>query len=160
MFKTELALDNVTNYYRKKDLVSMLYRANPFTANQRKYILTSVLIWECSKYKIEVPIGFKTDLVTVPNLLGKYFPSTSPISKAAVLHDFVYATGIMSKYEADLLFYKAMEAAGVSVELKTIAYTAVTLFASIPWYQWKIIRASPVEWSKQSGLPAAIFLTA
>jgi hypothetical protein len=156
MFMTELKLDNVTNYYKKKDLVSMLYRVNPLTANPRKYRVMSPLIWECNKHNVEIPEGFFTDLVTVPTILGKYFPSTSPITKAAVLHDFIYATGMMSKYDADLLFRKAMGVVGVSLGLRTTAYTAVTLFASIPWYQWKIIRSQPIEWSKQSGLPIEI----
>lgn len=63
---------------------------------------------------IEVPAGFTTDFASVPRwpltfaLLGQYGHA------AAVLHDYLYATGALSRREADQVFRNALRSSGIA----------------------------------------------
>ncbi|MCG6540158.1 DUF1353 domain-containing protein [Pseudomonas sp. KSR10] len=63
---------------------------------------------------IEVPAGFITDFASVPRwpltfaLLGQYGHA------AAVLHDWLYATGNRSREAADRVFLNALRSSGIA----------------------------------------------
>lgn len=61
-----------------------------------------------------IPAGFRTDLASVPRILpGLFrllFRSELHTARAAVLHDFLYASGAVTRREADALFYEALRA--------------------------------------------------
>ncbi|WP_417480475.1 DUF1353 domain-containing protein [Maricaulis maris] len=63
---------------------------------------------------IEVPAGFETDFASVPRwpltfaLLGQYGHA------AAVLHDYLYATGALSRRKADQVFRNALRSSGIA----------------------------------------------
>lgn len=63
---------------------------------------------------IQVPSGFETDFASVPRLplmfalLGQYGHA------AAVLHDWLYRTGRLSRKAADQVFFSALRSSGIA----------------------------------------------
>lgn len=76
---------------------------------------------------LTVPAGFQTDLASIPRLFRGFIPSAGPYQRAAVLHDYVYATRPegWTRKEADQLFLDAMEAAGVNWITRHTMHAAV-----------------------------------
>ena len=75
---------------------------------------------------IIVPIGFETDLGSIPNFLHWLFPKDGRAVLAYILHDYLYKTGMFSKSLSDEILEEAMEVLeakwwrrkGVSIGLK------------------------------------------
>jgi len=63
---------------------------------------------------ITVPAGFETDFASVPRwpltfvLLGSYGHA------AAVIHDWLYASGELSRADADRVFHEALRSSGIA----------------------------------------------
>lgn len=62
---------------------------------------------------VTVPLGFRTDLASVPRLPVIYVLTGDTARSAAVVHDFLYG-GIVSRKDADEVLYEAAIASGVS----------------------------------------------
>ena len=62
---------------------------------------------------IEVPAGFETDFASVPRLFWRVVPPWGRYSPAAVVHDYLYHTGKVSRLAADRVFLELMAALGV-----------------------------------------------
>jgi hypothetical protein len=75
-----------------------------------------------------VPKGFKTDFASVPQMFWAYISPTGKHGKAAVLHDYLYSTKIVSRKEADKIFLEAMKVLGVAKWKRGVMYYAVRLF--------------------------------
>lgn len=71
------------------------------------------------------PIGFRSDLASVPRLPVVYWLAANRIFKSAVMHDA--ALNDMSREDAATLFLECMEAEGISEPLRSAAYLAVKL---------------------------------
>jgi len=82
---------------------------------------------------IVVPIGFITDFASVPKLFWSILPPTGKYGKAAVVHDFLYWTAIVSKDDADSIFLEAMKVLGVGKITRGIMYRAVSWFGKSAW---------------------------
>jgi hypothetical protein len=79
-----------------------------------KFRLTSpFLVSIDSKETIKVPEGFETDLASVPRLPIVYLAVGNTGHKAAVLHDWLYATNYFNRAKCDLLFYHALRESGI-----------------------------------------------
>lgn len=76
---------------------------------------------------IVVPVGFETDLASVPRLPLAYWLAGGRGRRAAVVHDYLYATRKPKAY-ADNVFYAAMLADGISRPIAWSMYLAVHLF--------------------------------
>jgi len=76
---------------------------------------------------IEVPAGFKTDFASVPRLFWRIIPPWGAYSPAAVVHDYLYTTGLVSRAEADRIFHELMKRLGVSVWMRNSMYWAVRM---------------------------------
>ena len=72
-----------------------------------------------------VPKGFITDLASIPRAARILIDRNGPSRPAATLHDYLYATGAVSRAEADLLFLEALEAASVSWVTRHLMHSAV-----------------------------------
>jgi hypothetical protein len=86
-----------------------------------------------SKTIIYIPIGFVTDFASVPRI---FWPIISPIDehgKAAVVHDYLYRTGLYSKFKSDKIFLEAMEVLKVNKLKRYTMYYTVCVFG---WYTW------------------------
>ncbi|MCY1285259.1 hypothetical protein D9M70_341890 [compost metagenome] len=64
--------------------------------------------------RVDVPAGFVTDFASVPripvifDLIGAYGHA------AALLHDYLYATGMVPRADADRIFRGALRASGIA----------------------------------------------
>jgi len=82
---------------------------------------------------IVIPGHFTTDLSSVPRMLWWWAPPHGPYTPAAVLHDWLYASGIYSKRQADKWFHQHMLACGVRPTMARTKYIAVRLFGRRAW---------------------------
>lgn len=123
---------------------NLLLEASP-VADQ--WIVRRPLVWATRSDKLDaitVPKGFVTDLASVPRFLRdrKAFDVNGASRRPAVLHDFLYATGLGGKDFADNLFRLALRAEGVGAVNAWLFYQAVHLFGSIPYAQHAARRAA------------------
>ena len=84
-----------------------------------------------------VPEGFTTDLASVPSIVPGVirilFRGPLQTAMAAILHDYLYETGIVSRREADSLFYEALRATGEGRVGAFLMWSGVRLGG---WYVW------------------------
>ncbi len=78
--------------------------------------------------RYRVPKGFITDFASVPRLLWPILPPYGRYGKAAVLHDWLYRSGIEDRKGADLIFKEAMGVLGVAKWKIAVLYWGVRLF--------------------------------
>lgn len=72
-----------------------------------------------------VPTGFVTDFASVPRLPLVYWLVGNIARPAAVIHDYLYATGAVSREIADAVFLEAMEVLGIPAWKRYAMYGAV-----------------------------------
>lgn len=98
---------------------------------------------------ITIPAGFVTDLTSVPRWGWVLIPPDGPWVKAAIVHDFLYATigtgkwkghpasitrpTPYSRLESDRILGEAMKDLGVGPVARTIIYWAVRLGGGRSW---------------------------
>lgn len=63
---------------------------------------------------ILVPIGFDTDLGSIPQFLQAIFPKDGEALFAYILHDYLYYTGLFTRSESDDMLREAMKSLNVS----------------------------------------------
>jgi hypothetical protein len=98
--------------------------------------------------RIVVPAGFETDFASIPWGLWNLFPPYGRWARAAIIHDFLYATrgtGVFegrrwitratdyTRKEADKIFLEAMEVVGVDPWRRTVMYRAVWAWGTRGW---------------------------
>jgi hypothetical protein len=112
-----------------------------------EYRLTEEFAFEIggwgSKTFITVPVGFVTDLASIPWGFRWILPPNGPYAKAATIHDFMYENaghiGWTREY-CDLVFLEGMRTLGVAKPVRLMMFCAVRLFG---WRNFKrVIRAS------------------
>lgn len=81
-----------------------------------------------SEEVIKVPVGFVTDLASVPRVLWAIVPPHGKYAKAAIIHDYLYVQAYKSKAYADGVFLEAMGVLGVPKFRRKLMYMAVKLF--------------------------------
>jgi hypothetical protein len=87
---------------------------------------------------ITVPAGFVTDFTSIPKLAwsiiggpwGKY-------GKAAVIHDYLFATQQRGWRKANQIFLEGMKVLGVSWWKRTAMYSMVAAFSWVSWLKAK-----------------------
>lgn len=75
-----------------------------------------------------VPEGFVTDFASVPRAPLTYWLFGGIGDEAAVVHDFLYETGAVTRDLADLVYGEALEACGVARWRRAAMVLAVQLF--------------------------------
>ena len=88
---------------------------------------------------ILVPAGFRTDLASIPRVLWNVLPPVSKADHAAVIHDFLYQTGGVTRADADAVLNEAMEVAGVARVQRWLIYAGVRVGG---WKVWNAYRAA------------------
>lgn len=89
--------------------------------------------------RIQVPSGFRMDLASIPRVLTWLFPVHGRYTRAAVVHDWLYANkgivpaGIFLRADADKIFLDAMKELGVGWFTRQAMYRAVRLGGWINW---------------------------
>jgi len=86
---------------------------------------------------VVVPKGFVTDFASVPRLFWRIVPPWGVYSPAAVVHDYLYHNGALSRKESDRIFLKLMKRLDVPLWKRTVMYLAVRLFG---WSAWSNCR--------------------
>lgn len=97
-----------------KFLTALDMRVADANSDDGQFILDSALIYQSDYLNsvITVPAGFQTDLASVPRLPIVYMLIGDKTRQASVVHDFLYG-GIVSRKDADEVFYEAAVATGV-----------------------------------------------
>lgn len=79
---------------------------------------------------IIVPAGFVTDFASVPRAPFTYWLFGGVADEAAVVHDFLYETGIVPRDVADDVYLEALEACGVAAWRRRAMWAAVRAFGA------------------------------
>ena len=98
-----------------------------FTYNWKRYAPTIRAV------TIHVPVGFVTDFASIPRFIRFIIPKLGKYNKAAVLHDYAYQFGTISRKQADQLFLDAMKDLGVLKWKRYTMYWAVRAFGFFAW---------------------------
>ena len=84
------------------------------TADGRRYTLTEELQYRTAAGQvIRVPVGFPTDLASIPRLLWRVFPPFGRYTRAAVVHDWLCHIRMANSDWAADVFGEAMEVLAV-----------------------------------------------
>lgn len=92
-----------------------------------KWIVGRALVYksDVAKTIITVPAGFKTDLASVPRLPIVYWLAGGTSNKAAVVHDYLYTTGLVPRDVADAVLREASGCIGVPAWRRWIMWAGV-----------------------------------
>lgn len=82
-----------------------------------------------------VPVGFKTDFASIPRLFWRILPPIGIYGKAAVLHDYLYASQLSTRKWADQIFLEAMTVLNVPTWKRQVMFRAVRTFGWLAWNQ-------------------------
>ncbi|GAB4587406.1 hypothetical protein Ntsu_52380 [Nocardia sp. IFM 10818] len=93
------------------------------------WLLREPLVYRAEVQEFAVPFGFETDFASVPRALVWLIPRYGVYTRAAILHDYLIRSAVVSKADADGLFRRALREAGVSVPRRWMMWAAVR-FAS------------------------------
>jgi hypothetical protein len=88
---------------------------------------------DVAKARIIVPNGFVTDFASVPRVPVAYWLFGGEANAAAVIHDYLYTTGILPKSVADSVFYEAMRASGIGLLRARFMYWGVAYGGGVAW---------------------------
>jgi hypothetical protein len=83
---------------------------------------------DVAKQAVIVPRGFITDFSSVPRLPLAYLLAGETAHEAAVVHDYLYESKMVSKKMADDVFLEAMQDSGVSWWRRKLMWAAVAAF--------------------------------
>lgn len=95
---------------------------------------------------IVVPVGFQTDLASIPRFLWSILPPIGRYDRPAVIHDFLYFVGITTREMADDILREAMESVKVGRFTKWTVYEGVKVGGGRPWNRYRArdkVRISP-----------------
>lgn len=82
---------------------------------------------------ITVPVGFVSDLASIPQLFQPLIPVNDAHCAAAVLHDYLYASKEVPRAVADAIFRQAMKDDWVPRWKRVLMWAAVRAFGSWAW---------------------------
>ena len=83
---------------------------------------------------ITVPVGFETDLATMPGPLKYIFRPDGPWAKAAVIHDYLYVSETCDGATAmifDVIFFEALLVLKFNIVVAYLFYYAVRIFQGL-----------------------------
>lgn len=74
---------------------------------------------------VDVPVGFVTDLASIPRVFWSMLPSDGNYAYSAIIHDYLYWEQNISREDADQVFALSMEDFHVGAATIKIIHTAV-----------------------------------
>ena len=86
-----------------------------------------------AKERIDVPIGFVTDLASVPRIFWNILPPFGKYDGAAIVHDYLYSCQFWERSKCDSILLEAMKSEGVSWITRYTIYWGVRAGG---WYAW------------------------
>jgi len=107
-----------------------------------------------------VPDQFVTDFASVPRIFWTLIPpATGRHVRGAVLHDWLYYTGLVSKLEADQIFYDALIQTGVPKIKAYTMYASVKWFAGFAWKNHRTKNHSLKTWLEKHARQSLVIRT-
>jgi len=85
------------------------------------------------EYSIVVPMGFVTDLASVPWFARWLVPTWGKFSAASIVHDWLYFDQPCSREEADTIFAELMKADGVRASRRMALVSGVRAGGWVAW---------------------------
>ena len=112
------------------------------------FILLEDVMVESLGYKITVKAGFDFDGASIPQALWSVYgnPLSGKFRIAALIHDALYASQIVSREVADAIFLDLMKQHEVGYLKRQSMYYAVR---SAGWYSWKQLTKEEIEEYKE-----------
>jgi hypothetical protein len=105
------------------------------------YLVIAPLVYDSVllNRSIVVPVGFRTDLASIPRALWNILPKSSRYDRAAVVHDWLYwrAPADVTRAQADAVFREAMASLGVAAVTRWAMYLAVRVNAGAVWARYR-----------------------
>jgi len=80
-----------------------------------------------------IPEGFITDFASIPKIFRNIIGKMERHMPCAILHDYLYATGCVSKKEADMYFLESMKEEKVRWLKRKAMYYAVKFGGLMAW---------------------------
>jgi hypothetical protein len=77
---------------------------------------------------VDVPVGFVTDLASIPRVFWSILPSDGRYAHSAVIHDYLYWEQSISREESDEVMALSMADFGVADSTIKIIHTAIRSF--------------------------------
>ena len=87
--------------------------------------------------RFEIQIEFETDLGSQPWWIRWFLPRDGKGRRAYVLHDWLYRTGLVSRWEADAIMYRAMLELGCSMAQARTAWLGVRVGGRSAWDNYR-----------------------
>lgn len=85
-------------------------------------------------FHLRVPVGFGTDLASIPQFFRNVVPQIGRHIQPAICHDYAYVYDVgLTKEEADLMFLDGMKSVGVPWWRRQVMYLAVRLGGKGRW---------------------------
>ncbi len=79
-------------------------------------------------WKLEIPAGYVTDYASIPAALHWLInPDDEKVMLAALVHDFIYHTHVVSRAVADAIFYQLLRQSGLARRLAKLMFLSVHL---------------------------------
>ena len=97
----------------------------------RRWVLLAPLVYKSDlsdligTWLIKVPTGFDTDFASVPRLPFMFWFLGGRANHAAVLHDYLYRTAIVTRAQADRVFVEAAGVEGVNWPARWTMWTGL-----------------------------------
>jgi uncharacterized protein DUF1353 len=118
----------------------------PFGDWDYYYVFGRSLDWEPNKGqtlpKVSVPVGFVTDLTSVPRVFWSLLPRTGRYAYAAIVHDYLYWIQKNAREVADKVLEVAMRDSDVCRQTISAITEAVRLFGQSAWDENKKLKQS------------------
>lgn len=97
-------------------------------------VAVTPMVYQGAREKIVVPVGFISDGASVPRWLWSFLPRDGDYFLAAVLHDWLYHSGAVSRRDADRLFLRVMLELDVSFGQWFVCWVGVRIGG---WAAWR-----------------------
>lgn len=104
----------------------------PVNGNQWE-LLAPLCYVDANLKSIWVPAGFQMDLASIPRIFRPLFPVHGKHTRAAVIHDWLYAKNIGKRKDADDLFLSIMKELGVGWFKRYAMWSAVRAGGWVKW---------------------------
>jgi len=109
----------------------------PFT--EPIWVVTHATSWEPPRGSrnapspVDVPIGFVTNLASVPKSFWKWLPPDEKFAHIAVVHDYLYWDQQSSRGEADKMLMLGMKKLEVSFWKRAMMFLALKFVGDVIW---------------------------
>lgn len=121
---------------------------SPITGENKLWVLNEDFAVDVDRYRITVKAGFKTDGESIPRpcwiLTGHPFQGVG--MAAAIIHDGLYGSELLSREKADLIFKKLLERYGLNWFRAMARYRFLRIFG---WITWKTHTVKTISAARQ-----------